>query len=63
MAKKKSSSKSKTDAPDFKAPDFEASLGQLESIVSELESGSLPLAEAIQRYEQGVGLLKIATVL
>ena len=33
---------------------FEDSLGELESIVGQLESGTLSLAEALARYEQGV---------
>jgi exodeoxyribonuclease VII small subunit len=33
---------------------FEDSLAELESIVSQLESGSLSLADALARYEQGV---------
>lgn len=53
MAKKKTTAKSKE-----AAPDFEASLGELEQIVGQLEAGNLPLAEAIERYEQGVKLLK-----
>jgi exodeoxyribonuclease VII small subunit len=40
------------------AGSFEQSLEELEKIVSELESGKLGLAEALARYEQGVGHLK-----
>ncbi|MBX7072631.1 MAG: exodeoxyribonuclease VII small subunit [Pirellulales bacterium] len=36
---------------------FEQSLARLESIVHDLEEGSLGLGEALARYEQGVGLL------
>lgn len=39
-------------------PSFEAALGQLETIVHELEDGEVGLAEALARYEQGVKLLK-----
>jgi exodeoxyribonuclease VII small subunit len=37
---------------------FEESLAELEKIVTELESGKLGLADALQRYEQGVKHLK-----
>jgi exodeoxyribonuclease VII small subunit len=36
---------------------FEAALGQLEAIVSELERGALDLDASLSRYERGVGLL------
>jgi len=39
---------------DSAAPSFEESLGELEAIVSELESGKLGLSDALARYEQGV---------
>lgn len=51
MSKKKSSSE--TDAPSF-----EDSLGELEAIVGELESGKLGLSDALARYEEGVKHLK-----
>lgn len=37
---------------------FEATLEQLEQIVSDLEQGRLGLAESLSRYEQGVKHLK-----
>ncbi len=37
---------------------FEEATAELEKIVRDLEDGQLGLAEAMQRYEQGVGLLK-----
>lgn len=40
-----------------KGPDFEASLAELESIVSALESEELSLSEMIARYERGSSLL------
>ena len=52
MAKKKP-----TEA-DSEAPSFEDSLAELESIVSELESGKLGLSDALARYEEGVKHLK-----
>jgi exodeoxyribonuclease VII small subunit len=40
------------------APAFEAALAQLESLVSRLESGDLPLDEALRTFEQGVRLTR-----
>jgi exodeoxyribonuclease VII small subunit len=37
---------------------FEASLAALEAIVAQLESGELPLEEALQAFERGVGLVR-----
>jgi exodeoxyribonuclease VII small subunit len=37
---------------------FEQSLANLEAIVHDLEEGQIGLAEALARYEQGVGHLK-----
>ena len=38
------------------APSFEQALERLETIVDELESGSLTLEQTIARYEEGIGL-------
>jgi exodeoxyribonuclease VII small subunit len=40
------------------APSFETSLEELQSIVRELEDGSLGLEAALARFEQGVRLLR-----
>jgi exodeoxyribonuclease VII small subunit len=40
------------------APAFEAALAQLESLVGRLESGDLPLDEALRTFEQGVRLTR-----
>jgi exodeoxyribonuclease VII small subunit len=48
----------KKPATDASAPSFEDSLTELETIVGELESGKLGLAEALAQYEQGVKHLK-----
>jgi exodeoxyribonuclease VII small subunit len=40
------------------APTFEAMLADLETIVRELEDGSISLDDALARYEKGVGLLR-----
>ncbi|MCX8957983.1 exodeoxyribonuclease VII small subunit [Erwinia psidii] len=38
---------------------FETSLQQLEQIVSRLESGDLPLEEALSEFERGVQLARL----
>ncbi|MBU3021903.1 exodeoxyribonuclease VII small subunit [Aestuariibacter sp. A3R04] len=35
---------------------FEASLSELEAIVKEMESGELPLNEALEKFERGIAL-------
>ena len=50
MAKKKTAKS--------KAPAFEESLAELEAIVGKLEGGQLPLADALEQYEQGVKHLR-----
>ena len=39
-------------------PTFDERLERLEAIVGELEEGELGLEPAIERYEEGIGLLK-----
>ena len=38
--------------------DFDTRMGRLESIVGELEGGGLALEPAIERYQEGIELLK-----
>lgn len=38
---------------------FEAALGQLETIVESMESGEVPLAELLAKFEDGTKLLKV----
>lgn len=38
--------------------DLEKSLGQLEALVEELESGDLPLEKAMEKFEQGIKLTR-----
>ena len=38
---------------------FEAALGQLEAIVESMESGEVPLAELLAKFEEGTKLLKV----
>lgn len=37
---------------------FEAALAELENLVGQLEKGELSLEETLQRFEQGVSLVK-----
>jgi exodeoxyribonuclease VII small subunit len=37
---------------------FEQSLEKLEEIVTEIESGEVPLEESIEKYAEGMGLVK-----
>lgn len=39
-------------------PGFEESLKRLEEIVAAMESGSLPLDQALERYEEGIRLAR-----
>ena len=39
---------------------FEAALGELESLVAELEGGQLALADALRAYRRGAELLQYA---
>ena len=47
----------KKPVPDEK-PNFEAALGELETLVDELETGDLNLAESLQKFERGVTLAR-----
>lgn len=40
-------------------PSFEHALERLEAIVESMESGDVPLAELLAKFEEGNGLLKI----
>jgi len=41
-----------------KTPDFEASLAELEQLVNRMEQGDMPLADALQAFEQGIALTR-----
>jgi exodeoxyribonuclease VII small subunit len=41
------------------APDFEASLAELESIVEKLEQGDLSLDDSLKQFERGVQLTRV----
>lgn len=41
-----------------KARSFEESMSRLEDVVSSLETGDLALDAALERYEEGVGLVR-----
>ncbi|HNV89251.1 MAG TPA: exodeoxyribonuclease VII small subunit [Methylotenera sp.] len=51
-------SKSQPKASDT-TPDFEATLAELETIVSQMESGNLPLEQSMNAYKRGAELLLI----
>ncbi len=42
-------------------PKFESALARLEKIVEEMESGELPLEDALKRYEEGVNLARFCS--
>lgn len=46
------------DAKDAKLP-FETALTKLETIVESMESGEVPLAELLAKFEEGSKLLKV----
>jgi len=49
-------------SPDPKPVKFEAALGELETIVGEMENGELPLDQLIERYEEGMKLVKLCNL-
>ena len=50
-----------SDAPDAASLSFEVAIERLQTIVEELEGGSLSLEESIARYEEGVKLSRRLT--
>ncbi|MCY2961426.1 MAG: exodeoxyribonuclease VII small subunit [Planctomycetota bacterium] len=44
--------------PGTPPPTFDQRLQRLEALVGELEQGGLPLEPSIERYQEGVGLLR-----
>jgi exodeoxyribonuclease VII small subunit len=50
-----------SDAPDPASLSFEAAVERLQTIVEELEAGSLSLEDSIARYEEGVKLSRRLT--
>lgn len=42
-------------------PSFEQAIKRLETLVEQMESGKLPLEELLNRYEEGVRLVKACT--
>jgi len=41
------------------APDFETAMVELETLVSKIEEGDLPLEESLKEFEKGVKLSRI----
>jgi exodeoxyribonuclease VII small subunit len=54
----RSASWSAVDATDAKLS-FETALGKLEAIVESMESGEVPLADLLAKFEEGTKLLKV----
>ncbi|GEM_PF-1004181 len=52
------SAKRGTKGPDKAPASFDESLERLEEVVGQLEEGGLGLEESLDRYKEGVGLLK-----
>ncbi len=46
-------------SPSKAMPGFEATLTELETIVSQMESGNLPLEQSLNAYKRGAALLQI----
>jgi exodeoxyribonuclease VII small subunit len=47
------------ESADLERLSFEAGMKELESIVSRLEQGNLPLEESLQAFESGVAVLRV----
>jgi len=45
-------------AKETKEPDFEQALSRLENIIESMESGEIPLADLVAKFEEGSKLLK-----
>ena len=61
MTPRKNPTPAPTDAPADAAPSFEQALERLETIVDELEGGTMSLEESLARYEEGVRLSRRLT--
>ncbi|HYD50349.1 MAG TPA: exodeoxyribonuclease VII small subunit [Terriglobales bacterium] len=46
-------------AEEIKIQRFDEGVAQLEAIVKKLESGDLPLEDALQAFESGIGLVRV----
>ena len=57
-AQKNASQEARSDRTQGEGPGFDERLERLQSIVSELEQGELGLESAIERYQEGIELLK-----
>ncbi len=44
--------------PPTPTPSFEEALGEVEALARRLESGDLPLEEALSAFERGIGLVR-----
>ncbi len=50
--------KSQQNQAKTEAPSFEGAIVELQSIVGQLEDGSLPLEESMEQFERGISLLR-----
>jgi len=57
-AQKKASAETRPEQAEREGAGFDERLERLQSIVSELEQGELGLESAIERYQEGIELLK-----
>lgn len=48
----------KADASSDSLPDFEQALSELETLVQKLETGDVPLEDALKTFERGVALTR-----
>lgn len=46
-------------SPKKKEPSFEAALEKLETLVASMESGEVPLATLVEKFEEGSRLVKL----
>ena len=58
MPKKNPETQAVGDSDDLAAKDFEAALGELESLVERMEAGELSLEESLAAFERGVKLTR-----
>jgi len=60
MPAKKTTKSARSTEPE---PSFDQRLERLEELVREMESGELGLESAVERYQEGIGLLKSCHVI
>ena len=58
MAKKKENAPGQVEGPEPEMT-YEAALAKLEETVGRLESGSMPLEDSLQAFDEGIGLIRL----